>query len=677
MAASYIRTNLGKWGRQCQTFWEHGHLTHVFRRTLNYPAIVTLKSTVKCNDMEQLINNYLSLTTVEDYFHDYDKLYVPEDMLNSVDMTKFKGHGDIYSERNKVALQMLMEDLDANTLPHVRGIMGDIQQVLSVSEDFLQRVLRAANFSHEGDRTPEKFSMVAGVLKEFVEAHGCIIDEAFFIDFARIHMFTLRVADSIASAYRKPAFKSDVTEYLNIIDQKLGRYVFHISSVAFNPVFIESLRYDVTKGYFHVYNRVYNVLDEYVRDKGVIIEDKLSLIVAVWLGPEERAVQRMLLQLVDRLDISDVWKDIFHLDDCVVDPRENPKGFDVEIRSKMLEMMLKEYPSTQRGGLMPCNSCGRPAVDKVWKSLKELATYIGEEATGRTKRAGEIRSLEKMGNLGYIKNVSERLYGIRSSQVIHSSIPICKSCSKLIKVWAENYSPPRKGEILLTAFIREVDRLSARTRDDMDITGEQSDVLASTLYSYHLKKLLTDEIYSKLRAKSPEKVGVSAITVPILDFTDISPSISTVIEITADESLLRVELPDRVVEYKPNYGIRIGVGPMSAGGKLWDHSVLPGVYNVESYLSRIKKAERLYDFIKALPKSRKEDLQGYLYSLIGCRRMSTAIGRILKAVPSGKERIAVKRIEKFWDSLEEAARNPGSVYDLRIILSNMRGGKNV
>ncbi len=674
MAASYVRTNLGKWGKQRQTFWEHGYLTHVFRRTLNYPAIVTLKSAVKCDDMERLIDNYLSLTTVEDYFHDYDKLYVPAEMLNPVDIARFKDHGNIDSERNRKALKLLIEDLNTQRFIHVKNIERDIDIVFAISEGFIERALRAANFSHEGDRTPEKFSMVAGVLKEFVEAHGCLVDNAYFIDFARIHMFTLRVADSIASAYRKPAFKSDVTEYLNIIDQKLGKYVFHVSSVLFNPVFIESLRYDVTKGYFYVYNRVYKALDSWIKDKGIIVEDRLSLIVALWLGPEENGIQGMASQIAGELYLTDVHEDIFHCEEQIVDPRADPTGFDSELRMKILELMLK-YPPVEHADLMPCNSCGRPVVGRLWKSITELGNYIGDEAKSKAKEAGEMRSLETMGNLGYIKTVSERLYGISSSQICNSSIPLCNSCSKLIKVWAENYTLPRKGEILFTVYIPEVNRDSYRTTEDMKITGEQSDMLASILYSYHLKQLLTTLIYNSLEVRASEMIGVSAITIPVLFLSEVTEPIEQVLKVLMDNDLLRVKLPDSVVEYKPNFGMRIGAGPMSADGKVWDHSVLPGVYDVETYVRRMKRAKKLYDSLNILPRSKREDFLSYLFALEGCNnRVAPAIGRLFRTVPEGKEKAVRKRIDGFCEVAVEAARNPGSVYDLRIILSNIRGG---
>lgn len=660
MPLAMIRANLGKWGRSTQTFYEHGIAVHTFRTMFNLPSqYMVARHAKECGMGQELLNSYSDLVFLESLYHDYDKLFVPEDMVRDADaMRRFSEHGNVDAERNREALRMLMSSLQGEETEILPGSVRDLlRRVESVT---IENVLRAANASHEGMRTPEKIEMVAEALDSFFEEIGCPLPDP--IPLAKAHSMSLRVADSIASAWEgRPSFKSDVTEIVEMIrslQQMVGEPTIHVISLSLNRALFEARPSSVVSAFLSFYDSLRKIIDtEVVRTglgglsllRGSVIEDNSSLIVAAWLGtPEEELDMKKEFSNVP----DHVLEDLVTYRHWKVDLVAGKGDFDVRLRDALMDALHSGFRPVSTMNGLPCYSCGRPMATVV--GSRELKEYLGVSEGTSKGLSEEMVTLEKSMQLGYLRAISESVYG-HTERLEHNDRPLCPTC-----LWLFSRSSPESG-IPVTFVLYGTDRIM---NISSPLCSEDTDPLVVEMFSYYLRELVLSRLRSSFASRDFRRYGLSVMVSLMKSkgedlLGELKALLSDVREGLDEEG---VDLPCGRVTYRFEWGLRIGNGPMSPG-MVWDHVLIRGVWTPEDYDALL---ERVGDSIKKLRNLRLRP-EEVVHKLEGDRAQ---IGAILLKEMDGRIPKGLT-LEKFMD-LVEYLRESQELGALRMVREVLR-----
>ncbi len=660
MPLAMIRANLGKWGRSTQTFYEHGVAVYTFRTMFNLPSQhIVVRYAKECGIGQELLNSYNDLVFLESLYHDYDKLFVPEDMVRNAEaMKRFSEHGNVEAERNREALRILMSSLEGEEASILPSSVRDLLR--KVESSTIENVLRAANASHEGMRTPEKIEMVAEALSSFFEEIGCPLSDP--IPLAKAHSMSLRVADSIASAWEgRPSFKSDVTEIVEMIrsfQQIVGSPTLHVISLSLNRALFEARPSSVVSAFLSFYDSLRKLVDtEVVRTRlgglsllrGSVIEDNSSLIVAAWLGTPE-----------DELDLkkefsnvpSNVLGDLVTYRHWKVDLVADKRNFDVMLRDALMNALHSGFrPVLTKSGL-PCYSCGRPMA--VVMDSKELKKYLSGSPETSKALSDEMITLEKSMQLGYLRAISGSVYG-HTERLEHNDRPLCPTC-----LWLFSRSSP-EGGTPVTFVLYGTDRIM---NVSSPLCSEDTDPLVVEMFSYYLRELVLSKLRSSFVSRDFRRYGLSVMVSHMKSkgedlLGELKALLSDIREGLGDEG---VDLPCGRVTYRFEWGLRIGNGPMSPG-MVWDHALIRGVWAPEDY---DKLLERIGDSIKKLRDLRLRP-EEVVHKLEGGRAQ---IGAVLLKEMDGRIPKGLT-LEKFMD-LVEYLRESQELGALRMVREVLR-----
>ncbi len=660
MPPAMIRANLGKWGRNTQTFYEHGIAVYTLRTIFNLPSqYVIARHAKECGMGQELLDSYSDLVFLESLYHDYDKLFVPEDMVRDMDaMRRFDGHGNLDVERNKEALRLLMSSLLDEEMAILPSSVRDLLR--EVEGSIIENVLRAANASHEGMRTPEKIEMVAEALGSFFDEIGCPLPDP--IPLAKAHSMSLRVADSIASAWEGgPSFKSDVTEIVEMIrslQQMVGEPAIHVISLSLNRALFEARPTAVVSAFLGFYDSLRKIVDkEIVRTewgglsllRGSVVEDNSSIIVAVWLGaPEEEFNLRKEFSNVP----NNILEDLVTLRHWKINLVAGKENFDVRLRDALVDALHSGFRPVPTDKGFPCYSCGRPMAKVL--DTKELREYLGDSEGVSRGLSGEMVTLEKSMQLGYLRAVSDSIYNYKG-RLEHNDRPLCPTC-----LWLFSRSSYDSG-VPVTFVLYGTERI-------MEITSPpcsgDTDPLVVEVFSYYLRELMLSKLRSSFTSRDFRRYGLSVMVSLMKSrgedlLGELNSLLSDLMEGLGEE---KVVLPCGRVTYKFEWGLRIGNGPMSPG-QVWDHILVRGVWDPEDYVELLERIG------KSIKKLRNLGLkpEGMVHKLEGDRAQ---IGAILLKEMDGKIPKGLT-LEKFMDLVEylRESRELGALRMVREVLN--------
>lgn len=565
------QTNLGKWGKITQTYREHGHAVWVFRALFLTPLFKVLTDALKKRglsgeDIQEIKTDYLGLIQFETYNHDYDKLYIPANMLG--DLGRFRWHGDVESQANKLALKRITDD--------TRQTWNNI-----ASEEVTSSVLKSANVSHEGILTPEKLAYVFNALgKFFKETYKIDVDTASLDKLTKSHVYSLRVADSIASAEIGVAYKDDVSKVVNLFQAlDFSDHCIYVIAVSFNPVFSQSKLATVLSAYYEIYDDTYKWLKEWVEFKGTIIADNVFSIVAIYTASKsENDVSKALLaHFKEKYDISEsMIKDICAASTAEVDFLNDPTNFDQTLKSKIMDAFAVLFPLqvTQIG--LPCASCGRPIVNKLTEGKTIENKFLKDE----------VDSLETRGDFGFIASATKDILHIELGKNPWSNMILCESCIAIGELTKE-FS---LGTIAFGSVKREYRR---KLRHAHELTNEKYDPLVSLLFSHKLKQEIIDDIRNQAAASGSSAKRIAG-SVLLVNFTStISGIFGGVIDPLTKGKIKSETLPDAEITYAIDVGIRFGTGALILNNMVYDHEFLKGIFQINEYSHKLLVAQAL------------------------------------------------------------------------------------
>ncbi len=648
------RANLGKWGKNTQTFYEHGIAVYTFRTVLNFPAqLMVANHAKKCGMGQDMLTLYEHLVFLESLYHDYDKLYIPKDMIESVDaMRKFRDHGNIGAPRNKEALKRVIMDIKRGREDPI--LPTDVISFLrGVSDEFLPNILRAANASHEGMRLPEKAELVKKALELFFKEEGCPISDS--TSLARAHLLSLRAADSVASAWEgNPSFKSDVTEIVELIrsiQQILGGPAIYVTSVSLNPALFESRSSAVVSSFLTFYDTVRRWIDSYLVRyntdglsilRGSVIEDNSSLMVAMWLGSSQNPLE---LSNTLREVPKEILNDLITLRQWKVNIAESKADFDMKLRNILTEALYPGFKPVAGASGLTCYSCGRPMA-KIYEPK-----YLRDLGISPKEFSNDLITLERSSQLGYLRAISPYIYNTR--RLSHDDRPLCPTC-----MWLLSRSRPVKGTPI--AFIFH--GMSRNIISKGPLCSEEIDYLVERIFSYYLREITLARLWSII-STSVRRYGLSVMVSEAGErrenlLREIKELLSIVMEKLEE---MKVTLPCGEVSYKIEWGMRIGNGPMSPG-YVWDHVLLRGVWKRDRYLEFLNWISKALSYMRDLrlkPKEIAHKLEG------GVARTSAILlrqteGRISKKIT----------LDKFLQVAEFLSERPGASRWLKEVISD-------
>lgn len=600
MPLAMIRANLGKWGRNTQTFYEHGVSVHSFRTLFNVPSQRIVAGLAKECGMDQyLLDLYNNLVFLESLYHDYDKLFIPEDMLRDTErMRSFPDHGDIRAERNREALKELISSLERGDEERYLPT-GTINFLRKVDMEVLEEILRAANASHEGMRLPEKVEMVAEALDSFFKQVGCQLSDPLKLSLARTHLMSLRVADSIASAYEgKPSFKSDVTEVVDVLiaelirsfQQLIPRPGIHVASFSLNPALLEARSPSVVTSFLSFYDELRKIVDYGMIRKGMgdlyilrgsVIEDNSSIIVAMWVGDRDEAPDLSGLGEIS----GEVLQDLVTIRHWSIDLVERKGDFDLELRRTLMDAIHSGFKPVAETDGLPCYSCGRPMARVV------TTEDLEDQGLDPKKFGEEMLTFERSMQLGYLRAISSPIYGVNSS-MNHNDRPLCPTC-----LWLFSRSTPHKG-IPVTFILYGAERIAEISSPPC---SEDSDPLVVETYSYYLRNVLLSKLMDSLTFRDLRAYGLGVMSSFMTSKgEELLGDLRTLLHDVGEKlKVWSEELPCGVVRYEFKWGLRVGNGPVSEG-KIWDHTLLKGVWSPEEYEKLLGVVEEAIRKIRSL-----------------------------------------------------------------------------
>ncbi len=653
MPLAMIRTNLGKWGKNTQTFYEHGIAVYTFRTIFNFPSqLIVANHARRCGMGQDLLNFYERLVFLESLYHDYDKLYVPKDMLQNITaMRKFEGHGNIEAPRNKESLNMVISDIESGKEDLI--LPTDVISFLrSIDENILRKVLRAANASHEGMRLPEKVELVKDALKSFFNEIGCPISD--LTSLSKAHLLSLRSADSVASAWEgNPSFKSDVTEVVELIrslQQMMGEPIIYITTISLNPTIFEARSSTVASSFLNFYDAIRKWVDTYLIRynmnglsvlRGSVIEDNSYLIAAIWLGGSQ-----------DSLKLSDTLKeipkgildDLFTLRQWDIRIVESKADFDVKLRNTLMNALYSGFKPVDESDGITCYSCGRPLA-RIYepKDLRDLginSKYF----------SNDLITLERSYQLGYLRAISPYIYGLRG--LSHDDRPICPTC-----MWLLSRGKPINGTPVTFLF----HGIRRRASLEGSLCSKEMDPLVERIFSYYLREIILARLWSVISTQNTRKYGLSVMVSDASKYGErLVMEVKDLLSIVMGKlEEMSIDLPCGKVSYEMEWGMRIGSGPISLG-YVWDHTLLKGVWRTGDYLNALDWVSKAISYLKDLrlkPEEVAHKLEG------GTARISAVLLKQIGGRPKGVTLDMLIRVVNFF------AEKPGASKLLKEVIN--------
>ncbi len=632
MSGKLLKTNLGKWGRNTQTFHEHGYATLTFRRVLNFPSyLLVAEMSRRCGNGQYLVERYDELVHLETVYHDYDKLFMREDLVSDLGaMRSFREHADVESPRNSEALNLTLEEMweDPFLPDKVRDLIG------TLDDELLAKVLRAANASHEGERTPEKVNMVADALSDFFDALGCPLKDP--VRLARPHLLSLRAADSIASAWEgRPSFKSDVTEVVESIrsTRLFEEPVIHVTSISLNPAFLEARSTSTVVSFLEFYNWLRSLVEERLVNfrlgdvlvpRGSVIEDNSNVIVSIWLGRPGFTGLEELSSIPER-----VLEDLISIEDRAVAISRSKADFDLRLREALMDSLVPSFNPAPREGIT-CFSCGRPGARLMkGEELQEMGVRVSEFMRVNKQ---DLMTLERGMRLGYMR-ATFKMYGLRRRPE-HNDKPLCETCA-----WLLSRTKPVSG-ILVTFVMYGVERdFIVRSEPCSDAT----DPLVERIFSYHLRDVKLRRLLSHTSTRV-RRYGLSVLVLEFIRRKDaLLPTLVDLLnELMSEFAELKVKLPCGEVRYGLRWALRVGKG-MIVTGKVSDYSLLKGLWEPEEYLTHLSKVQEVVSGLRSLglkPNEVVNKLEG------GRGRVAAALLKEIEARPKASLREFISLVEE-------------------------------
>jgi hypothetical protein len=651
MSARLVRTDLGKWGRVTQTYEEHVHAVWVFRKPFLTVLRVWLRGRLAERGLGEKdidnfwMNQYLPLAAFETRWHDYDKLFVPEDRL--ADLCRFSWHATPSDPANSAALMQVLQE-NTESLP------GD--------EHLCAKVLRAANFAHEGLFTPDKAKEMHAALSAFGRAVGWPLDDGEYSVTANIHLAALRAADAVASAQERPAFKDDVSRFTNLVAQFTPGSALRIVSVAFETSFGQSPVGSVLAGYYRFYDSAYKGLLKILQDCGHVVGDNTRTLLGIALSNEpSKAMQESWWNATrDGLGLEPeaaaLLKNLCSFEAVDVDPAARPADFDAVLRRELLNGLGKAHINNSGKHGFPCGSCGRRVVrrplDEAHQSLKK-----------------EVASPESRGDFGFNQDVKRHLLGLET-RIDKSKLLVCPDCDGLARL-----APPEpcQAVVVIGGSRRKYERRSA----SLQLTSTVGDPLTQALFSFLQQQDVLARLANtvSLAGGESERIAGSAI---IVRFT---PSLAGLLNgfvkpVLEAMETQRIALPDAWVDDELECGLRVGAGALFMGGRLHDTVYLPGVYPAHAYKQRLELVFRLHMTLSKL--SGKGEYERALYALL-VEHEAGASARALLCAENEIDKIlrgdtrAKLSLEEVLGVVDLVVAAPGAVEDL-LRLRKVEGG---
>jgi len=607
VSAKLLRTNLGKWGRTTQTYEEHVHAVWVFRKPLLAVVYAHLRDSLSRqgrseDDIEGFWqNDYLPLAERETRWHDYDKLFVPQDRLGELSVFSWHGHPD--DPANVAALaQVLQEDSE---------IAAGDRRVWSA-------VLRAANFAHEGLLTPDKAAAVRAGLASFGGQSGWPIRDTDYGALANIHVATLRAADAIASAQERPAFKDDVSRLTNIVAGLIPGSRLRIVAITFETAFSQSPVSGVLSGYYRFYDSAYKGLVTALSHCGHVVGDNARTLLGVALTaePVEAMRKRWWSTTCAELGMAleaDTFQDWCSFDATDIDLLSGPADFDATLRREMFTGLAKAHLAGLGERGFPCGSCGRRVVNRP---LDEADSSLKDE----------VASPERRGDFGFAQDVRRYLFGLET-RIDKSKLLVCAACDQLARLATPG---PPQGILVMGGYKRKYERLSGT----LELTSPVGDPLTRALLSFPQQQDVLARLANTVSLAGGESQRVAGSAVRVRFTGTLAGLLSAFVEpVLKAVETTETCLPDGSVYDELEFGLRVGPGALIMGGKLHDTVHLPGVYSPGAYRQRLQQARRLHEVLSKLAEAEYERA---LYSL----RTERAVAAVARRLLSSEDDIA-------------------------------------
>lgn len=608
-----VKTNLGKWKYEFQSYHEHAETVWVFRQLLLSPFFYYLQDQLGDIHDLNLKDDLKKIFKIETLYHDYDKLYI--EAKNVANLKSFNWHADVNSNENKIALDALLADeIEIAS----KLIDGDLFE----DDDQVKDFLRNANVAHDGRITNSKWE---NAKKTYSRLFSALLGNEFeSIDMDVITnwlCYSIRVADSIASSSEeRVSYKSDVSKYTDLVHHAMPNAKVYIHSISFNTVFSESSSATVLQGYYTLYDAAYKSLTDILEFDGVAIMDNSRTIVGMELS--ENSQDEFKNALLNRVSGKLTNPQLSSIDNLLqistqtVDILSNIVEYDKLIKTEVLNAIFSSFNSEDLMNGFSCASCGRSVITN--KASKELPKALKEETL----------TLESRGDFGIVKSIGKIIHETKSLD--KSALFLCDDCITLANFVNEGHLIKKH---FTTISISELERYYKPTCKDLNLTNKagkelQTAILPKLIYGFKRKQDLLSKI--KQEVQENPKTNLIASSFIILEYTNTPQKMwnNFVDPLLKCLEPIVISLPDGQLIYEANYGIRIGTGPMFYEKQIVDNEFLKGLYNFNEYGGRFESVKNLDKLLSKIDNGPKEN--AVLVSNLNTNNLPSLIKDILK-----------------------------------------------
>ncbi len=655
-----IKTNLGKWKYEFQSYHEHVETVWVFRQLLLSPLFQYLVDQI--GNIDDIKDDLKKIFRIETLYHDYDKLYIESGKV--ANLTSFKWHADITSNENQTALNALMAD---STEEAFALIDGDLFE----DENQVREFLKNANVAHDGRLTDTKWENAKIVYTRlFKSLLGNDFDTVGMDVITNWLCYSIRVADSIASSPEDSiSYKSDVSKFADLVRHSMPNAHVYIHSISFNTVFAESSSATVLQGYYTLYDAVYKALIELLEIDGVIIIDNSRTIVGLQLSEKnsDDFNARFMSKLHEKLEIQpqiDSVESIFQVNSQMIDMFSNITTYDVVIKETLLNQIFSVFSYEPKRIGYACTSCGRSIIleGKSSDEVKSKSESLDQETT----------SLESRGDFGTIRNISSIILETKKQDRQKNKLFVCDDCMTIASCVKVNKLIQK---FFTTISISELERSYKTTHKELNLTNKagkelQTAILPKLIYGFKRKQDLLNRIKGEVQI-NPNSINLIAGSFIILEYTNTPQKMYN----NFIEPLLKclepicIDLPDGQLIYEANFGIRIGTGPMFYENQIIDNEFLKGLFKFSEYASCFNEAKELNNLLSKMDNEIKEN--AVLVSSLNTSMLPSLIKELLKIdallyKPRDKKRFAPKLMfEEVVELATYIQEHPDSIAYLR------------
>jgi len=267
--------------------------------------------------------------------------------------------------------------------------------------------------------------------------------------------------------------------------------------------------------------------------------------------------------------------------------------------------------------------------------------------------------------------VKESLFGLERS-LGKSERLACRDCVRLSRLQDGSST---QGTLILAGYTRSYD---ASSRPDVRLTSNVTDGLVVTLYGFELQRTVLRKVLESVHAVSQQARLIAASTI-LFGFTPTAAGMDSALKLI-QKAIVEIEtkLPDGIVTYDLDFGIRIGTGYIPSGKMIKDTVFIPGIYSLGPFLDRLCVAAALEKDLSVLT----EETRSKVLLRLAQRRSLIALTKELidcdvdlsKGKSAPRPRLTLHQVLQISSRVDY---HPTSVFDLRRFGKTVGGESNV